>query len=238
MQYDATNNLIQRILSQLDSTTAQNIRNNFRLLSGSDSILGQAANYAQILGTAEGPIAHSAAIVAAGGAKAATENAAGQAVALTATAEAAGIGAGIVIILSFVLADLAGSSGSSDSEEIQQIGRDVVDIKNTDILDYWQNHLGPIGTEWVNGVGSDRDDLAAEGTIGRNVKNNVNGFHDHAKNFVNFLVPSKSAGTAQIYWQRPFLPSEAFDVGPVPYPVYGSWDNLMAKGVVVSFPPA
>jgi hypothetical protein len=221
MATDATAQLIQRILSQTGST-AQGP--NANLLSQADSIVSTAANYAQLLSTAVGPIAQASAIAVAGGATAATVDAAGQAAALTASAGTAGVGAVIVLAFSFLLAALSGDdSGSSETQALNQLNSELTDIENVDLASYWQEWLGKIVTSWnspTGGLGTDLDNLTNEGLRGVDVKNDVTKFHDNALAFVNNLIPSKTPG-AEVYWERPIVQSQAFTVKWVPYPQSG-----------------
>lgn len=230
MTTDATTLLIQRILSQ-EGSPAQGP--NANLLGQADSIISTAADYAQILGTSLGPLAQAAGIAAAGGATAAVADAAGQAAALTSSAATAGIGAAVVLIFSFLLAALGDDSGSSETEALNQLNSEVMDVEDVVLADYWQNHLTGIISSWnspTGGLGTDLDNLANEGIRGTDVKNDVAQFHDNALAFVNNFIPSKTPG-AEVYWERPFVQSQAFAVKWVPY-VWGSVEKALIYPVI------
>jgi hypothetical protein len=229
MTTDATSQLIQRIMSQLSQNNASAQDFNTNLLSRVSSIVGTAANYTQILSTAEGPIAQAAAASLLkdiadrqnANPPTLTPGAAAEASALT-TAAAAGVGAVVVLILSFFLAALvaANQSGSAQAQALAQLNTDVLDIKDVELATYWQDKLTSIISFWnspTGGLGTDLDNIANEGTGGFDVKNDVNKFHDNAMAFVNNLIPSKTPG-AEVYWERPFVQSQIFAAQQVLYP--------------------
>jgi len=166
MATDATDILIQRIRSQLsqggvDAST---------LFQQTSTLLSTTANYAQILGTATGGIAQANAIALVGGSTAA---AAEQAAFIAAGAATAGIGAGVALIVSFILAFLSGSNQSSESEQlaqlIEQLNVILQGVNNTTLTGYWQDKLHDIGSAWNSpqgALGDDLDYLSAEGTKG------------------------------------------------------------------------
>ena len=218
---DATTQLIQRIISQLSANGASAQQSNISLLSQADSIIGYAANYAQILGTAVGPAANAAAIAAAGGAAAATADAAGQATLLAASASSAGVGAGIVLLLSFILGALeASSGGSAEAQAFTQLGTEIADIENQDLVLYWQGKWAILMSNWntpQGGLGKDLYDLAAQNTRGNYVANEVGQYHGDASDFVNLFIPGLNP-IPEDFWQRPKIQTEVFTVqANVPY---------------------
>jgi hypothetical protein len=219
MTTDATIQIIQMIQAQLSKENKSSWDTNNSLVSQSDSITSHVADYAQILGTAAGPLAQVAVantlgqIAAANTGGAAAEAAAAEA-SVTATAGAAGIGALIVLILSFVLGALEASqeSGSDLTQFLQQLGTQIQGIENGTIANWWGDNFKSIMSNWDNPAGSigvDLDNLANEGTGGVDVKHGVSSFHDHAMAFVNFFIPSKTPGAA-IFWERPAVPDQFF----------------------------
>lgn len=239
MNADATTLLIQRIESQLPQVDVNVQDSNASFLSQVDNVVATAANYAQILGTAAGPIAQTAAVnivkqiaadqtagqLAAGAsaeAAAAAGNAAGEAASAGVAAATAGEAAAIVLIISFAIALIAASdqSGSSQTQQLQELNTEVLGIGNETLATYWQGKLMGIISAWdspTGGLGTDLDNLANEGTGGTDVKNDVTHFHDHALAFVNNVIPSKTPG-AEVYWERPIVPNQAFTAQQVPYP--------------------
>ena len=217
MATDATDILIQRIRSQLsqggvDAST---------LFQQTSTLLSTTANYAQILGTATGGIAQANAIALVGGSTAA---AAEQAAFIAAGAATAGIGAGVALIVSFILAFLSGSNQSSESEQlaqlIEQLNVILQGVNNTTLTGYWQDKLHDIGSAWNSpqgALGDDLDYLSAEGTKGTHVIQGVGAFQLHGMSFVNMFIPKASLGTGSIYWERPFLPDQVFRTQPFPY---------------------
>lgn len=131
MAIDATGILIERIQKQL-SQSAQ-LTPNAASSNQFNVIASNAATYAQLLGTAAGPIGQAAAIATAGGATAAVKDAAGQAAQLAASAEAAGVGAVIVLALSFILGALG---ADQQSDQTQQFDEVIDNINNTVVASY------------------------------------------------------------------------------------------------------
>jgi hypothetical protein len=177
MATDATTQLIQRILSQLPpgGAAAQTASSNF--LSQADSVVGNAASYAQLLALGA---------AAAGG----TE----------------GVSVALALAVAFFLAALT-SAAASGSTQTQQLNQLINAILDTAQASYWQDKLMGLQNSWdspTGGLGTDLDNLANEGTAGVDVKNDVSHFHDHASAFVNNLIPSKSLD-AQVYWERPVI---------------------------------
>jgi hypothetical protein len=222
MTTDVTALLIQRILSTLSPADASAQNFSASILSQANDVISNAASYAQILGTAEGPIAQAAAvsevanIAATEGATAATEATAVVGV------ETAGVGAAVVLFISFFLALISGSSdsGSTESEQLAQLANEVQNLEDTELANYWQDKFTSINGFWnspTGGLGTDLDNLANEGTGGIDVKNDVSKFHDHALAFVNNFLPSKNP-FATIYWERPVVQSQLFSSQQVVYP--------------------
>ena len=227
MATDAVIQIIQTIQSQLSQSPlsqsqANALNSNATLLSQVDTIVGTAANYAQLLGTAVGPIAQAAAAAKVGLIAQQLEdglNYAGASAEATALAGAAatGYGAAIVLVVSVVLGILAAigqsdSSGSSDTQLLDQLLTAVSDIQNTVLASYWQDKLSTIMTFWTSptgGLGTDLDNLANEGTGGVDVKQDVSHFHDHALAFVNLFIPARNPG-AEIFWERPVVQEQFF----------------------------
>jgi hypothetical protein len=254
MTTDATTQLIQRVLNQLSSTGAPAPNSNGNLLSQADSVIGTAANYAQILSTAAGPIAQAAVAptissiaaqaaastaVVSGAETTATAEASAlgalaqgdiAALAAAATAEAAvasaGIAAGIVLIVSFVLAALSASGGSDSTETqtLQQLNAEAQGIGDVALAQYWGGKTGDIVSLWnsaTGGLGIDLDDLAAygistQGPGGDYVKQDAGQYHENALAFLDNLTKTGS----EQYWERPVVPTQLFTSQPVPYP----WD--------------
>jgi hypothetical protein len=226
MATDATTILIQRIQSQLSQEGLSSQTFNLDFLSQATSFLSTAANYAQILGTAAGPIANAAAasligsIAAEQAAGTLTAGAAAEATAL-AGAAATGIGAGLVLLFAFVLAALSNSnqSNSAESQALVQLNDAINNLTDDVLAGYWQGKLQGIGNVWntaQGGVGADLDDLANEGTGGFDVKKDVSQYHVNGMAFVNNFVPSKNP-VAGLYWERPISPDQVFSAQFVPY---------------------
>ncbi len=250
MATDVTTLLIQRIQSKLSSADVSSLASNSDFLSQITGLVGTAANYAQILGTVEGPAAQIVATGIAGGAAKATFDAAGQASALGATVATAGIGAGIVLIFSFVLSILYSkdSSGSAESQAIQQISQQLgqlsADFTDVGLGTYWQTKIDQMMNLWSSpqgGLGIDLDNLANEGTAGIDVRNDVSKFHDHALAFVNNFLPWTPG--ADIFWERPLVQSQVFTAEGVQYPVWAwsphadsIWGDRSAVGWYGSLP--
>jgi hypothetical protein len=226
MATDATTLLIQRISSQSGqgATSAQNSITS--LLSQVNSVVGNAASYAQLLSTAEGPAASAlanayvgsvAADEIADGATATAAAATAGAAAAAAGAASAGIGAAAVLIVSFIVAFLTeGSSGGpTETEQLNELQNDLANLSEAN---YWQTKIAAIISFWnspTGGLGTDLYNLANEG-IGpkaTEVHNDVTKFHDNASAFVNNFLPSLTPGAQQIYWQRPIDPSQTFTIG-------------------------
>jgi hypothetical protein len=231
MTTDAVIQIIQTIQSQLSQSQASALSSSATLLSQVDTVVGLAANYAQLLGTAAGPIAQAAVAntlagiaaeqatlttLAGSDAEAAALAAGyGADAAASAGALATGVGAAIVLVISAVLALLSNTSGQSDSSETQllnQLTTIVNDIQNTVLASYWQDKITTIMTFWTSptgGLGTDLDNLANEGTGGTDVKQDVSHFHDHALGFVNLFIPARNPG-AEIFWERPVVQDQLF----------------------------
>lgn len=224
MTSDAVAQIIKTIQSKLSSSQTSALQSNTTLLGQVDSVVGIAANYAQLLSTA-GPVVSplaqqaaasivSAVATAAGDsateAKAAAEAASAAVVGTAATA----IGAGIVLIVSVILGVLGASeqSGTSDAQLLSQLIAITQDIENAALASYWQQKITTIMTFWdspTGGLGTDLDNLANQGLGGNVVKQDVSGFHDHALGFVNLFIPARSPG-AEIFWERPVVQEQLF----------------------------
>ncbi|MGO9155438.1 hypothetical protein [Mycobacterium sp.] len=213
MTDDITAILIQRILSEAQSNTSQNVNASSSALSDSNSLIGAAANYAQLLSTAAGPIEQALAIAYSGGALAASGGAA--AVAATATtagtaavlstqgaylaagATTAGIGAAIVLVFSVILAALSDTSASAQTEALNELVDALDQLQQEfialDLGKYWQGKFTDLNSLWTSsngGLGDDLDNLASEG-IGPQatyVNQNVVDFHTNAMGFVNQFI--------------------------------------------------
>ncbi|MDA4114609.1 MAG: hypothetical protein OK474_11235 [Thaumarchaeota archaeon] len=218
MDNDAVDRLIKRIVDQLspDQNSAQQNLGDF--LSQSNSLLSNVANYAQVISTA-GPIAAAAVDPVIGDAAATTTTATAEAGAASG-AVTAGVGAAIVLFLSFLLGSIASSSSpdSSLAKALQQIETEVSDINITTLFSYWNEQLNSGFHSYWNppgggGLKTDFDDLAAQGTGGDYVKKDASNYHNNANGFVGNLVPSASAGANNLvppenwgaFWQRPDL---------------------------------
>jgi hypothetical protein len=180
-----------------------------------DNNLSTAANYAQLLGTASGPIAQAAAITVVGGTDLATG--AEQAAFLAASVETAGIAAAVILIVSFVLAETLGSddSQSAQSQILQDLNNSVAALASASLANYWQSTLVSVGTVWKD-LGANLDDLASQGTGGNYVKMSVANWHSNALGYCNLFIPSRNPA-ANVYWQRPFDPYDPIEVlfGPI-----------------------
>ena len=220
MASDITTLLIQMI--RAGSTQTDGLAVNSTVLGGAADLLSLAANYVQILGTLEGPVAQGA--VSNEVAQIAADQAAGILLAgsasesaALATVSATGAGAVIVVIVSLILAVLTASGGqSSDQSQLWQAFNDAI---KADLAIYWFDKLtGSLSSLWTP-VGNHLDDLANEGTGGKDVMNHVSNFHDDAMGFVNLLV--KGIDPDQ-YWQVP-----AQSAGDVPQSSSGTpfWPN-------------
>ena len=219
MATDATTLLIQRILHQLSPDGASAQQSGLSLIGQGNSVLSTAANWAQILGTAEGPVVLAGTVAATQTAGSAAASAAAEAGALDSTVATAGIAGIAILMVSFLLANLAGDDGSTETQALDQLGNEILDIEEVTLANYWQDKLTSILSFWnspTGGLGTDLDNLANEGTGGTDVKNDVTKFHDNALAFVNNLIPSKTPGT-EPYWERPFLPDQAFSAQAVAY---------------------
>jgi hypothetical protein len=236
---DAVDQLIKRITDQLaqDQKTAQQNFADFG--AQSDTLLSKVANYAQLISTA-GPIATAAVDPIVGDTAATATTATAEAGALSSTSVAAaadtaaatagaaglsgvataGVGAAIVLFLSFLLGSIASSSQSDSAlaQALQQIQTEIGDIQVTALTQYWNDQLNSgFHTYWDppsgGGLKTDFDDLAAQGTGGSYVKKDAANYHDSANGFVGNLVPSAPAGPDNLippedwgaFWQRPDL---------------------------------
>jgi hypothetical protein len=227
MAVDVTTLLVQRILNDPSPGVTNTQEPNADLLSQADSVVGVAANYAQILGTAAGPIAQAAAVPIVGqiaAAQAAGTISAGAAAEATALAGAATAGeaAAIVLVISVVLALISAPDQSSETQELIQLTDEVQEIQDQELANYWQSKFMVIMNMWnspTGGLGNDLDDLANEGTAGFYVKQDVGQFHGNAQAFVNNLIPLKTPeAEAELYWKRPVVQSETFTAQQVLYP--------------------
>jgi hypothetical protein len=217
---DATTQLIQRILSQLPSGGAAALESNTNLISQVNTIVNAAASYAQILGATGGLVAQAAAFstIDASAIDILSSGAGAEAAAL-AGAQTAGVGAAVVLIISFLLAALSSDSGSTETQQLNQLNSEVEDIEDVVLANYWQDKVTSAISFWnspTGGLGTDLDNLANEGTGGTDVKNDVTHFHDNALAFVNNLIPSKTPGAA-VYWERPVVQSQLFSAQAVVY---------------------
>jgi hypothetical protein len=254
MATDATVLLIRRISTQSGpEATAQ--ASTTSLLSEVNSVVSNAASYAQLLSTAEGPaaqaladstVSNAAATATEGGAidEALAAEAAGPAA--LSGAETAGIGAAVVLIISFIVAFLSArssGSGSTETEQLNELQNIVGNLEDTEEAVWWQTRITDIMSSWNSangGIGTDLDNLSIEGTRGIDVKNDVSKFHDHAAGFVNQFIPSLTPG-AEIYWERPIDQSQIFSSQTVvyAYPIltidgYGDFPGQI-KGVIMSW---
>lgn len=219
MATDATTQLIQRVISQLPSSGVTAPNSNANAFSLMESVAGTVANYAQVFGTAAAPIAQGIAIAIAGGSTAATLDAAGQAALLAAGATTAGVGAGIVLLLSVVLASLGGSSGSdsAETELLYQLNEELNFINAVNLANYWAGKIQGMRDFWnspTGGLGIDFNDLAAYGIVGNYVKTDASQYHDNAIAFLDNLTNTG----AQQFWERPFDPTQLVTPQQVPYP--------------------
>jgi hypothetical protein len=172
---------------------------------GSSDALSLSANWAQILGTAEGPLAQAAAIAyvdstVAGG----VTSAAGQAALITAGVAAAGIGAGVVLLFVGLLGALSSSSGteSAQSEQMAQLGAEFQAMVPYIVADYWNPKLGETGAAallWAD-VDVYLHDLNGEGITGTDVKSDAPHYHDAAQKYVNAFYSGEGW---EGYWQSP-----------------------------------
>ena len=176
---------------------------------GSADALGISANWAQILGTAEGPLAQEAAVtyVTSAGTiqgQPYLQTAAGQAEAITAGAAAAGIGAGIVLFLAGLLGILSSSSGtdSAQEEQMAQLGAEFQAMVPYIVADYWDPKLGETGAAAIlwSDVQGYLDDLNAQGTGGNNVQSDEPNYHHAAQKYVNAFYNGEGW---EGYWQSP-----------------------------------
>jgi hypothetical protein len=227
-----TAQLIQEILEQLPPPQAAALQSQPGFLAQISGVVSSAADYAQLLGTAAGPLEQSAAETAIGliaAAQAAGEIGPGLAAEATAAAGAttAGIGAIIVLTLATILAVLTGdsSSGTSEAAELAQLGQAIQNIQQEQLATYWQTNRQGIMSNWdspTGGLGTDLDNLVSEGTGGKDVKAGAADYHNHGLAFVNSLVPQLTPeATAQIYWERPVVEDQDLELGTVPYPHQG-----------------
>jgi hypothetical protein len=215
---DATTQLIQRIMGQLDSTDASVQSSKTDFLSELDSFIGNAADYAQLIGTISGPIVAAdvaASIQAARAAATAAGTSADIAVDAAGVAGASGQVevAAVVLAIAAVLAIVSSLGGSTDDtqQQLQQVQETLVEIENGVIAGYWTIITANIGN-YVASVQTDLDLIAGEGLFGAGVKGSatVNGFISHATTYVNALVPGKTLDAGLIYWQRPYVKSAEF----------------------------
>ena len=250
MSGDVINDLVNRIWSVLPPHAGQVQSNaNSDFFAGVDNVVGLAASYLQILGSFSQPVAQALAagwiadITATGTtlqqlAQAPSEaSAASQALAaLQQGAEAGSVAASaavasatvaaevtvIVVILAFVLAAVTADSGSSQSDELQQLAGLEKDIEGGTIAIYWADRLANIQSFWSTpqgGIGDDLDNLASQGLLpGNYASTDVSKFHDHAQAFVNNLVQGYSLDW-QIFWERQYVSTQALLIlASVPYP--------------------
>ena len=252
MADDATSQLIKMITG---GSTSSPLALNRSILGNAADLLSAAASYAQLLGLVEGPVAQAAVASTLGDiafqqgvaqklaeglgsaeaegvvlGEAASTAAAGSALA---TAAATGVGAAIVIVVSFILAALTlGSSGESGQNQAYQDLTDAINKLTENVLaHYWLDKLtnSPAASLWIPLKG-DMDDLAAQGTGGIYVKGDashpgdVSHYHSDGMNFVNELTSglevSAGFGIGQ-YWQ--VMAQPAGDVLQSPDPKPG-WD--------------
>jgi hypothetical protein len=227
-----TAQLIQEILKQVPPAQAAALQSQPGFLAQVSGVVSSAADYAQLLGTAAGPLEQSAAeatINAIATAQAAGDISPGLAAELTASAGAttAGIGAIIVLTLSAILAVLTAdsSSGTSEAAELAELAQTIQNIQQEQLAGYWQDKLQGIMSNWntpTGGLGTDLDNLVSEGTGGTDVKAGAADYHNHGLAFVNSLVPPLTPQTAaQIYWERPLVEDQVLQLGTVPYPRQG-----------------
>jgi hypothetical protein len=183
MAEDVTKLLIQMVTGGASQADALAV--NSSVLGSTADLVSSVANYAQIIGTAEQPLALAASVIT-------TEGAVVEATSLT-TLATTGVGAFVVILASILFA-LANSTSESD-----QSFQALVDAVPADESGgYWLNKLtGSLSTLW-SPVGADLDDLAAEGTGGPNVQSGVSHYHEDALIFIRHLV--EDIGFEQ-YWQ-------------------------------------
>jgi len=173
-----------------------------------NSIIGTAANYAQILGTAEGPIAQAAAASALAAEGTAFNNlsAADQAAeAASVGAATGGVGAAIVLIIGFLMAAVSASttSGSNITQYLENLYSAIKETENIVLDTYWSNTETNI-TNWYTPVFSDLQDINTEPLTGPNVIGHAYTFHEHSQTFVDNLLLDKS------YWTRPYVQSLLF----------------------------
>jgi hypothetical protein len=204
-------------------------------LSQADDFLSAAADYAQILGTAAGPIAQAFVAstvgeiaqqekLAEGTATAASESAklqqqaqaaaAGQAAEDTAlvAAEAAGAAAAITLFIAFALAIIS-ASAPGEKYAPQQANADLVEaieaVWIVGLAQYWSGILTALEALW-SPVNTDLNFVQTEGTNGEDVLNgdwNYQNWIGHANSFLGALLPTSSLAN---YWAHPPEPTGWF----------------------------
>jgi hypothetical protein len=230
---DATSLLINRIKSELSAAGISAPAAGVGIVSQADSLLGDTADWAQLLSLPGGAAAQALADVNIGtvvgeAAATGTSTAAGDSAALAAAGAAGTIGAAagsfivaaIILVVAAILAALTGSSDSesSEGEQLQLLSQEIAELENDVLKVYWNGVLMGMMTLWGQ-VQADLDNLASQGLQGNYVTTNVSHFHDDAMKFVNNFIPSETLGTAeQVFWQRPGLYDEVFSAQDVFYP--------------------
>ena len=229
MTADATAQLIQRINSQLPPETVGSYENATTLLGSVNTFVGIAANYAGILslfnpGGGGGEAGDAAAAAEAAAALQQTSHAEGGAAegvaAAAAGAVSGGVGAVVVIYLSFVMATLSALSASGSTDDPAQIYQDLItrlaELQNTATLTYYQEKLNNAENYWVD-VYTDLNNLQHEGVKGSQVQGNANQFITDAQHMVVDLLDTGSG-----YWERPPLQELQFSTQSVGYGLFGA----------------
>jgi hypothetical protein len=220
MAEDVTTLLIRMITGGSSQVDGLAVNNSF--VGSTGDLVSSVANYVQIIGNDEAPIAQyvstifanaevdaakaGAAAEAEGLSKDAVKNAVDAVdttgVAALATLEVSVVAA-VLVTLASILISLVDSTSGPDP--LQALGKELVGVLGQGALgNYWLSKLtGPLTTFW-SPVGEDLDDLAHEGTGTKNnpapdVQHNVSHYHDDANRFIQLLVGG-DPGSDQ-YWQ-------------------------------------
>ena len=124
-----------------------------------------------------------------------------------------------MLFLSVALAALSANNPTTSPEmqQLAQIDQLLVGLENVDLAKYWGDKASNILSNWNPGLGNDLDNIASDPG---NIPGGVAQFHNDAMGFVNSFIPSKSLGLVD-YWERPFVPDQAFAVQWVSY--YEPW---------------
>jgi hypothetical protein len=220
---------------------------NSSVFGTSADLLSGVANWAQILGTALGPVGQAAAVavvaniaakqaagaVAAGAsaeAAAAAGKEAGEAAAAGVAAATAGVVAVIVLAAAVILTLLAGDgSTSTESQEFTDIVNALGQISDQNIINYWTGKLAAINDYWdpPGGAGPSNylDNLASQGTGGNHVIGDVSNWHNAAFSFIKALTTDINASD---YWE--VIPEPGYVPQQAGFEPPDSWWNGGTEG--------